>query len=98
MVVLSTILSLMVIVVDFLGAAFIIWRISDKKATLWGTSRIIYGWIALLMIYHGIIYIISFFHYDATVLILEYLHPFVLFYVLNPILIALIHWRGGRLI
>jgi hypothetical protein len=91
------ILSIMVILIDLCGAVFLIWRATHKKATLWGAARAIYVWVATLGLYHGIIYILSLFKDDPNSLITQYLHPFVILFVINPILIALIHWRGGRL-
>jgi hypothetical protein len=91
------ILSLLVILLDFLTMGFLIWRLFDKKATLWGSARLIYGWIALIVAYHCVIYIISMCSADPDILIFQLLHPVVVLYILNPLLIAIIHYRGGRL-
>lgn len=91
------ILSILVILFDLFVISFLTWRILDKKATLWGASRFIYGWVAFLTLYHGVIYVISLFVADPDVLINNTLHPFVLLFVLNPVLIAIVHWRGGYL-
>jgi hypothetical protein len=90
----------MVILVDLFVVAFLTWRATAKKATLWGRARLIYGWVAILAFYHGTIYIIALFlpPTQGNLLIVDMLHPVVVLYVLNPLLIALIHWRGGRLL
>ena len=91
------VLSVIVIIFDLNVAGFLLWRILDKKATLWGASKIIYWWVIFLSLYHCGIYIVSMFIKDPEALIVSKLHPIVLLYVLNPLLIAIIHWRGGRL-
>jgi hypothetical protein len=91
------ILSVIVIFFDLVVSAFLTWRIFDKKATLWGASKFIYGWVTLLTLYHCAIYITSLFVREPNRLISQYLHPVVLLFVLNPFLIAIIQWRGGKL-
>ena len=92
------ILSCIVILFDVLSIAFLVWRILNPKATLWGAAKFIYGWVAFTMTYHAVIYVISLFSPAPLVLINNWLHPYVLFFVINPILIALVHWRGGKLL
>lgn len=91
------ILSLVVIWFDCACAAFLVWRAVAKKATLWGAARGIYGWVALLSLYHCSIYAASLFVAEPNHLIYGCLHPFVVLFMLNPLLIAIIHWRGGKL-
>jgi hypothetical protein len=91
------VLSIIVILFDALGVAFLVWRVSNKTATLWGTARFVYLWVATLTFYHGIIYTRSMFVDRPNALITGMLHPLVMLYMLNPLLIAIIHWRGGRL-
>lgn len=94
------IFAIMVILGDLFVSGFLIWRATDKKATLWGATRIIYWYIALLTIYHAIVYIIStfFITIPESEFIYKYLHPIVFLYIVNPVLIAIIHWRGGHII
>ena len=94
------VLSIIVIVIDLLVSSFLIWRAIDKKATLWGSARAIYMWVAALTIYHCIIYTISLSlpHPFEDQIIVNFLHPIVMLYVLNPLLIAIIHYRGGHLL
>lgn len=92
------ILSVMVLLVDLGSATFIMWRATARRATLWPSARIIYGWISFLLVFHAVIYFISLFVPDPNALIQTYLHPFVVLFILNPLLLAIIHWRGGRLI
>jgi hypothetical protein len=95
----DNILDFTVLLIDILTTAFLIWRISKKNATLWGASRIIYGWIALTAIYHAAIYGFQIlFPPLADAIRHNLLLPFVALYTLNPLLIGLIHWRGGRLL
>jgi hypothetical protein len=92
------ILSYIVIVTDILIISFLLWRVFDKKATLWGYARGIYVWIATLTLYHGIVYIGTLFSQTPDKLINNFLHPIVILFIINPLLIAIIHWRGGRLL
>jgi hypothetical protein len=93
------ILHTAVIIVDIFVVIFLIWRALTPKATLWGSARFIYIWIATLTLYHAVIYSIGFFLPDGgEYLIKIWLHPLVVLYTLNPVLIAIIHWKGGRLI
>jgi hypothetical protein len=89
-------LSYIVIIFDLASIAFLVWRIFDPKATLWFSAKFIYSWVSITTIYHVVIYIVSLFSPAPLVLINNYLHPFVLFFVINPALIAIIHWRGGK--
>ena len=89
-------LSIIVILFDLASIAFFTWRISDPKATLWFSAKVIYIWINVTMIYHLAVYVVSLFSPSPLVLINNYLHPFVLFFVINPTLVAIIHWRGGK--
>jgi hypothetical protein len=91
-------LSLIVIILDLFIATFLIWRVFNKKATLYWNSRVVYFWIALTNLYHGAIYVATFFVSSPNVLIIQWLHPIVVLYMLNPLLIAIIHWRGGRIL
>lgn len=91
-------LSFIVILFDLASIVFLVWRIADPKATLWLSAKLIYGWIVLTLTYHITVYIISLFHPSPLVLINNLLHPFVLFFVINPTLVAIIHWRGGKLL
>lgn len=91
------ILSYLVIFVDVAVATFLIWRATAKKATLWGSARFIYIWVTALTFFHLIVYVVSLFSPNPDELISSTLHPVVLFYMLNPLLIAIIHWRGGHL-
>lgn len=91
------ILSYLVIIADAAIVAFLFWRMISKNATLWGAARIIYGWVIALTLFHLVVYVISLFSKDPQDLISITLHPLVLFYMLNPLLIAIIHWRGGRI-
>jgi hypothetical protein len=91
------ILALAVILIDLAALGFLLWRIFDKKATLWGNAKLIYGWVALLTLYHAVIYGVSLFTGNQSALVNVYLHPIVVMYMLNPLLIAIIHWRGGKL-
>jgi hypothetical protein len=90
--------SIMIIVIDIFVSGFLIWRATCKKATLWGTARFIYMYIATMVLYHGSIYLIGMFvSVPEAEFVHTYLHPVVVLYMINPVLIALIHWRGGRL-
>jgi hypothetical protein len=89
-------LSSIVIFFDLASIVFLTWRIFDKKATLWGIAKGIYGWIVLTLLYHVTVYIASLFNPAPLVLINNLLHPVVLFFVINPTLVAIIHWRGGK--
>jgi hypothetical protein len=93
------ILSIFVILFDLAVVSFLTWRSTAKKATLWGSARIIYLYVAALTLYHAVIYSITLLSpgVNPSILIDKYLHPFVFLFVLNPCLIAIIHWRGGRL-
>lgn len=91
------VLSYLVILADIGVIAFLTWRIMSKNATLWGAARFIYGWVIALTLFHLVVYAISLFHKNPQELISITLHPLVLFYMINPLLIAIIHWRGGRL-
>jgi hypothetical protein len=94
------ILSVFVVLFDFIIISFLTWRVIDKNATLWGSSKIIYIYISLLTLYHSIIYVITLFHstWQQVLMIDKYLHPLVFLFMLNPLLIAIIHWRGGRVL
>jgi hypothetical protein len=91
------VLSYFVIPVDMICVAFLMWRVFSKNATLWGAARFIYVWVSLLTAYHGVIYILTLFSPQPNVLIQNTLHPFVILFIMNPLLIAIIHWRGGHL-
>jgi hypothetical protein len=63
-------------------------------------ARFIYIWVAAFSLYHAVIYTYSLFFnhvYEANI-VYQFLHPIVLLYILNPLLIAIIHWRGGHII
>ena len=90
------ILSCIVILFDLVSLGFLVWRIVDPKATLWLSAKLIYGWIVFTLIYHVGVYLVSLFNPSPMILINSYLHPFVLFFVINPTLVAIIHWRGGK--
>lgn len=90
-------LSFVVILVDLCAAIFLIWRATAKRATLWGAARIVYLWIALMTLYHAVVYVATLIHGNENYYIATYLHPCVFLFILNPLLIAIIHWRGGRL-
>ena len=94
------ILAYLVILGDLSVAGFLIWRALVKKATLWGAARFIYIWVALFSLYHAVIYTYSLFfnHVLESNIVYQFLHPIVLLYILNPLLIAIIHWRGGHLL
>jgi hypothetical protein len=96
----TDILAYLIIITDILIATFFLWRVSVKNATLWGAARFIYCWVAAFSLYHGSIYIYSqfFSKIPESAVVYTYLHPIVLLYMLNPLLIAIIHWRGGRLL
>lgn len=91
------ILSIIVIIVDLIAATFLIWRVTSKTATLDWKARIIYWWVITTQLYHAVIYTISMFNYDANAIIITYLHPLVVLFMLSAPLIAIIHWRGGHL-
>jgi len=90
---------ILVILIDLATASFLFWRVSSKKATLWGASKGIYSWVALLSLYHAVIYsYMLFLPYEIhNTIINVYIHPIVLLLMLNPLLVAIIHWRGGHL-
>jgi hypothetical protein len=92
--------AIMVIIADIFASIFLIWRATHKKATLWGAARFIYWYIAVITLYHAVIYFISLFSPNISEqdLVYKYLHPIVLLYVVNPVLIAIIHWRGGHIL
>jgi hypothetical protein len=92
--------SILVIIVDILSIAFLVWRATSKTATLWGAARFIYWWVAFTLLYHVFIYSYSLLilHPLEDIFIPYFLHNFVVLYVLNPILIAIIHYRGGHLL
>lgn len=92
--------SILVIIADLFAITFLIWRVTKKKATLWGSARFIYWWVVFTLMYHVIIYGLSLFlpHPLEDTFIPYFLHNFVILYVINPVLIALIHWRGGHLL
>jgi hypothetical protein len=94
------ILAYLVIITDILVASFLIWRAFAKKATLWGAARFIYVWVAAFSLYHAGIYVYSLFfnHTYEPHIVYQFLHPVVLLYILNPLLIAIIHWKGGHLL
>jgi len=89
-----------IVLTDLIVASFLIWRIFSKKAVLWGTSKVIYSWISLTSLYHAFIYFYMLFTPLANhgVIITTYLHPIVILFMLNPLLIAIVHWRGGNLL
>lgn len=87
-----------VILLDLFIASFLIWRIWDKKTTLWRAAKIIYGWVALLSIYHAIIYCLTILYPSTDTWIDTFLHPFVALFMLSPLLIAIIHWKGGHIL
>lgn len=94
------ILAILVIIADISVAGFLIWRAVTKKATLWGTARLIYWYVALLTIYHGAVYAYSLTltHANEAIALHSLLHPVVLLYIANPLLIAIIHYKGGHLL
>ena len=94
------ILAILVIIADISVAGFLIWRAVTKKATLWGTARLIYWYVALLTIYHGVVYAYSLIqsHTSEAIILYAFLHPVVLLYIANPLLIAIIHYKGGHLL
>jgi len=88
-----------VLFIDILLAAFFIWRVWDNKATLWGAAKIIYGWVAFTYAYHGFIYALTIRYQNlGDLLIDKLLHPFVFLFMLNALLVALIHYRGGHIL
>jgi hypothetical protein len=91
------ILSVFVIIADIAIASFFIWRARAKKATLWGAARFIYVWIAALSIWHCLVYGLSLIMV-SDMPIDRLLHPMVVLYMLNPLLVAIIHYRGGRIL
>lgn len=91
------ILSILVIIIDLFVVCFLSWRALDKKATLWGSARLIYGWVVLLTTYHMVVYLFTLFSPNPSSIIVQFLHPFVMLFTLNPALIAIIHYRGGKL-
>jgi hypothetical protein len=92
-------LHIITILLDVSVAAFLIWRATCKKATLWGAARFIYGFVAVLTLYHAGVYAYTLFLPAATehATVSDLLHYVVQLYMLNPLLIAIIHWRGGHL-
>jgi hypothetical protein len=89
--------SLIVTAFDLISITFFLWRLFDRKATLWGAARLIYSWITFTLIYHVAIYVASLFNLDPLSFINAWLHPYVLLFTINPVLVAIIHWRGGKL-
>jgi hypothetical protein len=94
----ADVLSITVIIVDLLVISFLLWRMTSKTATLWGVAREIYGWVALLTLYHCAVYIATLFVDNPNGLIQSMLHPVVILYMVNPLLIAIIHYRGGHVL
>jgi len=94
------ILSIIVILFDLGVSSFLMWRATSKKATLWGSARLIYVYITLMTLYHAVIYVLTLFATNTSpeALLSTYLHPFVFLYILNPGLIAIMHWRGGHIL
>lgn len=94
------ILAILAIIADISVAGFLIWRATYKKATLWGTARLIYWYVALLTIYHGVIYTYSLTltRANEAIALHSFIHPMVLLYIANPLLIAIIHYKGGHLL
>ena len=92
--------AIFVVIADIFVSTFLIWRAIHKKATLWGVARLIYWYVALMTLYHGAIYLISMFipAIPESQFVYTYLHPVVLLYIINPVLIAIIHWRGGHIL
>jgi hypothetical protein len=93
-------LAILVVIADLCTGAFLIWRATTKNATLWGAARLIYWYIAIMTLYHGVIYFIGMIIISMTEsqFVHIYLHPIVLLYIINPVLIAIIHWRGGHIL
>jgi hypothetical protein len=93
-------LAYLVIIADLAIAAFLIWRATAKKATLWGAARIVYWYVALLSLYHAGIYIYTIFFPNSVEaqIVYQYIHPFVILYLVNPLLIAIIHYKGGHIL
>ena len=92
------ILHIFVIIIDLFVAGFLLWRVFTPKATLWKKARIVYVYIAGLTLYHATIYVITLFTLNEASLINTWLHPLVILYTINPVLVAIIHWRGGHLL
>ena len=93
----ADILAILVIIADIFIVSFLTWRIVDKKATLWGGAKLIYGWIALMSLYHLGVYVATLFSANPSALIAVLIHPLVVLFTINPGLVAIIHWRGGKL-
>jgi hypothetical protein len=91
------VLSLGTVIIDGFVVGFLLWRIFDKHATLWGAAKFIYGWVTFLSAYHLIIYLISMIVVNPEKLFYIWLHPIVMLYSLNIILLAIVQWRGGHL-
>jgi hypothetical protein len=89
--------SYVVILVDLVVSIFLMSRVVDKKATLDRNARLIYVWVTTASIYHGVIYVASLVTGNPDKTIVAFLHPVVVLYMLNPLLVAIIHWRGGKL-
>ena len=91
--------AFLVILADLMVSTFLLWRVFTKKATLWGAARFIYAWVAFLSAYHAGIYMYSLFQLQESEssIVYTWLHPFVVFFVISPVLIAIIHWRGGKI-
>jgi cytochrome c oxidase assembly factor CtaG len=92
------ILSVIVVILDLVMTSFLVWRATAKHATLSKGSRFIYLWIAFCSLYHCVIYFMTMLDPAASNQLIEtLLHPFVAMFMLNPLLIAIIHWRGGNI-
>jgi hypothetical protein len=94
------ILAYLVILIDLFTTGFLLWRVSVKKATIDIGARLVYIWIALIYLYHATIYIFTLFQPDIreSIIIYNWIHPLVALYVLNPLLVAIIHYRHGSLL
>jgi len=93
------ILAYFVILIDLFTSAFLIWRAVTKSATLWGASRFVYFWIAAITFYHAMVYLYTIFLPASIegIIVYKFIHPIVILYILNPLLVAIIHYRRGHL-
>jgi len=76
---------------------YLLYRALNKKSTLWGSARLVYGIIGVFEVYHAVIYTLVICGVLATHQYGMYLRPFVSIYLMAPALVAIIHRRGGRL-
>lgn len=89
-------LSLIVIMIDIATIGLVIWYIFRKRQKLWTAAKIVMIWIILVSFYHVVIYSLSLFAPNPDHFIQSMLHPVVVFFVLDPLLLIILLWRGGR--